>query len=311
MLHEWGHTVSIVDKNQSRQFPKLFKKADVRSISELRGAINDASLMINLAAEHRDDVRPVNLYEQVNVVGAKNICAIASELGINKIIFTSSVAVYGFTGLETTESGLINPFNEYGRTKFLAEEVYKNWQGELPCERSVVIIRPTVVFGEQNRGNVYNLFRQIASGRFVMVGAGENVKSIAYVGNVAAFIRHCMALKPGIHLFNYADKPDFSMNQLVSEVRNALGRSAHSNIRVPVPVGLAVGRCFDLMPWISGKRFRISSLRIKKFCADSVYGSTVNRFGFEPPFTLGTALRRTIEHEFLERHDGEPLYYSE
>ena len=54
--------------------------------------------------------------------------------------------------------------------------------------RSLVIVRPAAVFGEGNRGNVYQLLRQIASRRFVMVGSGHNRKSMAYVGNVSALL---------------------------------------------------------------------------------------------------------------------------
>ena len=54
----------------------------------------------------------------------------------------------------------------------------------------MTIIRPTVIFGEKNRGNVYNLLKQIASGKFLMIGKGQNRKSMAYVGNVVAFIKY-------------------------------------------------------------------------------------------------------------------------
>jgi len=57
------------------------------------------------------------------------------------------------------ESGEPNYFNDYGRTKYLAEQVYKEWQAEDPENRSLVIVRPTVIFGEGNRGNVYNLVK--------------------------------------------------------------------------------------------------------------------------------------------------------
>ena len=53
-------------------------------------------VIINLAAEHRDDVKPSSLYHEVNVEGAKNVCDIASKK-IHSIIFTSSVAVYGLS----------------------------------------------------------------------------------------------------------------------------------------------------------------------------------------------------------------------
>lgn len=73
-----------------------------------------------------------------------------------------------------------------------------------------------MVFGEQNRGNVYNLLRQIASGKFIMIGSGQNRKSMAYVENVAAFIEHALGFGPGVHIYNYIDKPDFDMNTLVA-----------------------------------------------------------------------------------------------
>ena len=83
---------------------------------------------------------------------------------------------------------------------------------EDPKIRSLVIVRPTVVFGEGNRGNVYNLLRQIASRRFLMFGDGRNKKSMAYVENVAAFIEYSLSFKKGVHIYNYIDKPDFDMN---------------------------------------------------------------------------------------------------
>ena len=75
--------------------------------------------------------------------------------------------------LEPGENGTINPFNEYGRTKALAEDVYREWRAKDPENRSLIIIRPTVVFGEGNRGNVYNLLNQINSGAFAMIGNGK------------------------------------------------------------------------------------------------------------------------------------------
>ena len=190
--------VRIIDKSPSRSFSDLAILGDVRSVDQLREYLSEKSVIVNLAAEHRDDVRPLSLYDEVNVVGAKNICAVASEKNVHTIIFTSTVAVYGFTPIGTDESGNISPFNDYGRTKYEAEQVFKAWQAEAPNERTLVIIRPTVVFGEQNRGNVYNLLRQIASGKFVMVGHGENRKSMAYVENIAAFIEYSMTFKPGV-----------------------------------------------------------------------------------------------------------------
>lgn len=306
-----GYNISIIDKNLTNKFSDLLKKVDVRHINELRDAIKSDSCLVNLAAEHRDDVLPLSLYEEVNIGGARNICTVAREKSVRTIVFTSTVAVYGFAPIGTDESGKIAPFNDYGRTKYEAEQVYKAWQAESPDERTLVIIRPTVVFGEQNRGNVYNLLRQIASGRFVMVGNGENRKSMAYVENVAAFIEYSLSFKPGVHVFNYIDKPDFSMNQLVGSVKRILGKSEKIGLRLPYALGYAIGKGFDLIAAISGKRLAISSIRVKKFCANSVYNTAIDKTGFVPPVPLTQALEQTIRHEFIEKHDDEPLYFSE
>jgi len=311
LLEQSDADVRIIDKLPSSAYPNLVSIADVRDTNALRNAIRPNAIVINLAAEHRDDVEPRSLYDEVNTQGAQKIRSVCEEKGVSHIIFTSSVAVYGFAPIGTDESGNIAPFNDYGRTKYEAEQVFKAWQAEAPSERTLVIIRPTVVFGEQNRGNVYNLLRQIASGRFVMVGSGENRKSMAYVENIAAFIEYSMSFKSGVYIYNFIDKPDFTMNQLVSSVKRMLGQSDNIGFRLPYSVGYVIGKGFDLVAALTGKRLSISSIRVKKFCANSVYNTAIDNTGFVPPVPLAQALDKTIRHEFIEKHDDEPLYVSE
>lgn len=302
---------SIIDKEHSKTFSDKVKIADVRSVDALRGAISEAAVIINLAAEHWDDVRPLSLYNEVNVGGAKNICMVAREKNVKTIVFASTVAVYGFAPLGTDESGQIEPFNEYGRSKHEAEQVYKAWQAEVPDGRTLVIVRPTVVFGEQNRGNVYNLLRQIASGKFVMVGDGKNRKSMAYVENVAAFLEYAMTFKPSVHIYNYIDKPDFTMNVLVGTVNRMLGKSEKIGMRLPFALGYTIGKCFDALAVITRKKFAISSIRVKKFCADSVFETAIQKTGFIAPVPLPEALEKTVRHEFIESHEHEGVFFSE
>lgn len=303
--------VKIIDKVPSKFYPDLTSIADIRSIEQLRQCISQNSIIVHLAAEHRDDISELNLYEEVNVNGAKNICKVASEKGVNTIIFTSSVAIYGFAPIGTDESGEVKPFNAYGQTKYKAELVFKTWQAEYPSQRALIIIRPTVVFGERNRGNVFNLLKQIASGRFLMIGDGLNRKSMAYVENVAAFLEHSLAFKPGVHIYNYIDKPDFTMNKLVAHVNKLLGRSSEIKIRLPYWLGLAMGKVFDVIAFLTRKKFAISSIRVKKFCADSVYESALHKTGFTPPVSLMEALEKTIRYEFIEDHKSEQVFYTE
>jgi GlcNAc-P-P-Und epimerase len=312
LLTQAGGDFKIVDKAASGTYPARTLIADVREVETLRASIHEGATVINLAAEHRDDVRPLSLYDDVNVGGAKNVCTVAREKQVQTIVFTSSVAVYGFAPINTDETGQIAPFNDYGRTKHEAEQVYKAWQAEAPTLRALVIVRPTVAFGEQNRGNVYNLLRQIASGKFVMVGTGLNRKSMAYVENVAAFLQFATtAFKPGVHIYNYIDKPDNSMNALVGTVNRMLSKPEQIGLRLPFALGFAIGKCFDALATITGKKFAISSIRIKKFCANSVFETSIAKTGFAPPVPLSEALERTVRYEFIESHEGDGVFYTE
>lgn len=179
--------------------------------------------------------------------------------------------------------------------------MYDEWQAK-GADRTLVTIRPTVVFGENNRGNVYNLFRQIASGKFLMIGAGNNQKSMAYVENIAAFLNFATTFESGRHVFNYIDKPDFTMNELTDVICTALHRKKN-NIRIPYAVGITGGYCLDILSKITGKEFPVSSIRVKKFCARTQFKSNnIAATGFKAPVTLEQGIANTVRHEFLEKH---------
>ena len=303
---EFDYTIYDKDTSSSDKIVEL----DIENSQSLSKIMN-CEAIINLAAVHRDDVEPKSRYDDVNVQGSKNICDAARKYGINKIIFTSSVAIYGFAPPNTNESGRPNYFNDYGRTKLMAEEVFRDWYSEDPDHRTLVIIRPTVVFGEGNRGNVYNLLKQIASGMFVMIGDGKNKKSMAYVENVAAFIQHTLSFEPGTHVYNYIDKPDMDMNELITVVRTSLNKPLKPVIKLPYSIALFVGYIFDLVSFVTRIKFPISSIRIRKFCSDSQFGSSVIKSGFQAEFTLKEALKRTIEFEFIQDNSSERKFISE
>ena len=308
-----GHTVKIADKRPSQIHPNLCVICDIRDVPALERELVGSDIVINLAAEHRDDVTPKSLYDEVNVTGSANVCQVCSKLGIKRIIFTSSVAVYGFAPVGTDESGKINYFNDYGRTKWLAEQEYRQWL-KADSQNKVVIIRPTVIFGEGNRGNVYNLLRQIAGGKFPMVGKGTNRKSMNYVENVAAFIQHCVEKDLPTYnsselqqeyLYNYCDQPAYDMNNLVLDVYKALGKPKTKLFHWPYPLAYFGGLCFDLLAIILRKKLPISSIRVKKFCQDTYFTSSrVAATGFVPPVQLEDGLQKTIHYEFINKTQG-------
>lgn len=299
-----------LDKNPSPFFETITIKGDIRLLDDIE-IPNQTKSVILLAAEHRDDVNPTTLYYDVNVEGTKNVLQKMDEKGVRNLIFTSSVAVYGLNKTNPSEKHEIDPFNHYGKSKWEAEKVIREWFEKDPQEKSVSIIRPTVIFGERNRGNVYNLLKQMSSGRFLMIGKGQNKKSMAYVGNVVEFIKTRMEInEPGFHVFNYADKPDYNMTELINIIENKM-KITIPKTRIPFWLGMLGGYGFDLLAKVTGKKNTISSVRVRKFCATTQFDATKCHKIFKAPFSLEEGLNRTLEFEFLNPNKDDILFYSE
>lgn len=300
-----------IDKQQSHFFPDVTVAGDVRDREKLTELLKGTDVVVLLAAEHRDDVTPLSLYYDVNVGGMQNTLSAMEANGVKRIVFTSSVAVYGLNKKNPDEEYPKDPFNHYGKSKWLAEMELEKWYRTHP-DWNISILRPTVIFGERNRGNVYNLLKQISGGKFLMVGKGNNRKSMAYVGNIVAFIRFLIEnKKDGYDAYNYIDKPDFTMNELVGHVSKVLDKHIPMT-HFPYWLGMLGGYGFDILAFVTRKKLTVSSVRVKKFCATTEFdASKALATGFKAPYTLGEGLARTLEFEFVHPRTDEVTFKSE
>lgn len=297
------YSLKNIDIQPSSEFRDITEIGDVRIQSDMVKYLVDSDVVVLLAAQHRDDVTPISLYYDTNVDGLKVVLNAMECNQCKRLVFFSSVSVYGLNKNKPDENSSKDPFNHYGKSKLEAELVLQEWY-KTHADWNINIIRPTVIFGENNRGNVYNLLKQIADGKFLMVGDGTNKKSMAYVGNVASFAKYLIEeYQSGYNVFNYVDSPDMTMNELVQFVKQVLGKS-ESFLRIPYCLGILGGWCFDVMSKMISKKFSISSVRIKKFCATTEFDSTrVMESAFKPSYELKEALERTIKFEFANNKD--------
>jgi nucleoside-diphosphate-sugar epimerase len=305
-----NYKVGNLDKNPSPFFDDITTNGDIRNLDEIKIPKGTKSVVL-LAAEHRDDVSPISLYYDVNVQGTKNVLRAMDNAGVKNIIFTSSVAIYGLNKINPDENHPEDPFNHYGKSKLQAERVIKEWYHNDPDRKSITIIRPTVIFGERNRGNVYNLLKQISSGKFMMIGKGQNKKSMAYVGNIVALIKNRLETSElGFSIFNYADRPDFSMVELTRTIEEKM-KIKLSSIKIPYLLGMIGGYGFDIISLLSRRKFAISSVRVMKFCATTQFNASKVHAVFKPPYTLEEGLIKTLEHEFIDKQEDDVLFYTE
>lgn len=312
-LLKTNHQLTNIDKQNSPFFDEITIIGNVLDLDKLTEQLAGGfDAVVLLAAEHRDDVSPTSLYYDVNVEGARNVLAAMDKNGIKHIVFTSSVAVYGLNKQNPDENHAADPFNHYGKSKWQAEKVLCEWQTKNPTERNLNILRPTVIFGERNRGNVYNLLKQISGGAFRMIGRGDNFKSMAYVGNIVAFIEFLLSKKQdGYNVYNYVDTPDFTMNELVAHVGIVLKKQIPST-HFPYWLGMLGGYGFDCLAFATGKKLTVSSVRVKKFCATTQFNAEkAHASGFKAPCTLGQGLEQTLKYEFVHPQLDKITFISE
>ncbi len=292
-LHAAGHEVVIIDLVHETPI-------DILHQDDLNKACAGCDAIYHLAAAHRDDIFPRSLYYETNGQGTANVTVAAKVNNVKHIIFTSTVAVYGLNSGTPDENTAVSPFNDYGKSKLEAEGHLQEWV-KSDVGNIATIIRPVVVFGENNRGNVYTLINQVVRGKFLMIGNGENKKSMAYVGNIANFLHYCLQEKGGIQIYNYADKPDFTTRKLITIIYQCLGIKEPS-FQIPYVLGIGAGYIFDVMARISGRTLPVSSIRVKKFCADTtVNADKYLKTGYKPRYTLAQGVERMVDHDFSSR----------
>ena len=100
------------------------------------------------------------------------------------------------------------------------------------------------------------------------------------------------------------------MKSLVSLVQKRLGLRP-KKIIIPYYFGLLIGITFDFISFLTRRKFTISSIRIKKFCATTQFNSDKALSVYTPPYSLDQALIKTIEHEFINPKNDDVLFFSE
>lgn len=297
-LIDKGHTIVGLDIRPPSEAQKQLGEnitGDILNPDDVQRAAQGVDMIISLAAKHHDFGVTREEFLNVNMQGTKVFLGCASKLNITKIIFYSSVAVYGTQKEPTNESTIPKPDNDYGESKLAAEKLIDDWTDE-DDSRCVTIIRPTVVFGPGNFANVYNLIDRIYRKRFIFVGKGNNIKSVAYVENlVDANIFLIDKLSPGVQIFNYSDEPQMTIAQTVEIISNYM---PHGLPRVKIPLVLAVvsGSSFDVLAKLTKHNFPITAARMKKFATATHHkANRIRNLGFRQNIEIREGFRRMVE----------------
>ncbi len=306
-LGQHGHRLTGIDLNPVKKYETKYPciTGDILDRSELDKLPKDIDCIIHLAAAHKDFGITKEGYYSVNVDGMRSLLKFAADRNIKKMIFYSTVAVYG-NNQPSTETTPPAPINDYGGSKLEAEKALHQWTSEDPS-REAVIIRPSVVFGPLNVANIFKLIKQVCDGKFLWVGDGKNIKSIAYVENlVLATLFLLERITPGCATYNYSDEPHMETKNLVSIIAKTSGKRV-SSFHIPLSAAMFGAKIFDIVGSLTGYDFPITSARIEKFNTSTEHRSAkIRELGFRPAITIEEGIRKNVDW-YLEHKKNSAL----
>jgi nucleoside-diphosphate-sugar epimerase len=220
------------------------------------------------------------------------------------MVFTSSISPYGPSEALKDENSLPVPETPYGSSKLAAEKIHMAWQAA-NHDRRLLILRPGVVFGAGESGNVTRLIRSVVRGYFVYIGnratrkAGGYVKELCFVLQFG--LEHQDRANEAVTLLNFSMDPLPRLENFVEAIRSVGGirRAPFS-----VPRFAILGASYPIAGIASafGIKQPISPVRVRKlFRSTSIDPKRLRELDYQWRFTLKGAFedwRRDLPSDF-------------
>jgi GlcNAc-P-P-Und epimerase len=266
---------------------------DVRQPIKHADLPSQADLVVNLAAVHREPGHKPHEYFATNILGAENVCAWTEQAECPWIIFTSSIAPYGPTEDEKDECTLPVPVTPYGASKLAAEKIHMVWQRG-SADRHLLMVRPGVVFGPGEGGNLTRLVRAVLGRYFFYMGNRQTRKAGGYVKELCHALIWVMdrqaAQGDGTVLFNFTMDPAPTVEEYVQTVCQVAGVR---RLVPALPYSLLLGASYPIeaLSRPLGIQQPISPVRIHKLVrSNNIVPAYLRKAGYQYRYTLDRAL---------------------
>lgn len=276
-----------------------YRSIDVRSKInlELDEALDLKNTWVfNFAAIHREPGHEFKEYFDTNIAGAENVNIFIKEKGIKNLFFTSSIAPYGKSMEQRDESSNLYPETAYGISKALAENIHKQWLFE-ENNRRLIIVRPAVIFGPKDPGNIFRMIKSLKKGTFVLPNGGNIVKAYGYVYGLIESILFTINQTDRLVVYNYAENPLLTLKELVNETKLEF---SYKKPTLSLPIGFLafLAGVFQITSKLTEKKFDIHPTRVRKAgFPTNIRPTYLIENGFEFKYEFKNALRHWREEQ--------------
>ena len=218
---------------------KVVKIGEINEITDWTEALKEIDIVIHLAARahqlNDQAINPEAEFLRINCEGTKTLVKQAIASGVKHFIFISSIGAMATLSEQIlTEESPCHPDTPYGRSKLQAEKALTELCHD--SQMTWTIIRPTLVYGSGNPGNMERLIKLVKRGLLLPLGSIHNQKSFLYVGNLVDAIITCLDHPNAKNqTFIISDGEDLSTSDLIRRLGKALDKSP---ILLPFPPDL-------------------------------------------------------------------------
>jgi nucleoside-diphosphate-sugar epimerase len=293
-IHPFNSAVLPVELQRASTDGQVrYVQSDVRHPIRHSDLPGQADLIANFAAVHREPGHEPWEYFTTNLLGAENVCAWAEQVGCQWIVFTSSIAPYGPTEECKDETAVPMPATPYGSSKLAAEKIHLAWQRG-GAERRLSIVRPGVVFGSGEGGNLTRLIHAVLRRYFFYMGNRQTRKAGGYVKELCHALTWVMERQSGqkknVALFNFTMDPAPTVEEYVKTVCKVAG-VRRIIPAMPYPFLLGASYPIDALTRSLGIRQPISPVRIRKLVhSNNIAPQVLREAGYAYRYTLESAL---------------------
>lgn len=283
---EEGVVPGVVEKNEGVEYIRL----DVRKPIEFDFTPTKNDIIFNLAAVHRTPGHPDREYFETNINGAENVTAFAEKHNIRKILFTSSIAPYGAAEELKTEKTLPTPNTPYGISKLIAEKIHEKWQTGDKDNRELTIVRPGIVYGKGEHGNMTRLYKGQKKRYFFYAGRRDTIKACIYVKELVLFFKYRMVDNSfvGTEIYNCTFEPAYTIEQICTTMQKATDMKRHIML---IPSWILMPAAYVFGP-IGGKKVGIHPARVKKLMVSTnICGKKLSDSGYKFHYSFEDTFR--------------------
>lgn len=312
LLVQRGYAVKGVFRNDAsrRDFPAAIEWVnldDIGSSPNWLPILEGVDYVIHLAAlAHQIGSQGQGLYDEfmrINAAGTQHLAeAVSTSRNVKRLVYVSSVgAVTSFSRTPITETTPCHPEDDYGRSKRAAEKAIEKVLHNAGPDWC--ILRPPLVYGPGNPGNMARLIKLIDFGLPLPLGGIQNRRSMIFVGNLVHALEYCI-WHPGAsrQIFLISDGEDLSTPELIRQIARHLHKSVRL-ISIPSSMLVAMGRIGDFINRLTGQSLGLDSYSVQRLMGSLIIDSSTLRraTGWQPPFSL----REGISQTFPRRSPGE------